>query len=52
LKEEGEVVSAKVPAKVKRAITRAIDKGLAMSESDYIRDAVVLKLQKDGLLEA
>lgn len=48
--ELAEPVSAKVPAKVKRAVERAVRKGLAVTESAYVCDAVVEKVQKDGLL--
>jgi len=47
---EGEVVSAKVPNKIKTAITKALEKGFAMNESDYLRKAIIEKLKKDGLL--
>lgn len=48
--EPTEPVSAKVPAKVKRAVERAVKKGLAITESAYVCDAVVTKVQDDGLL--
>lgn len=48
--KEAEVVSAKVPANIKTGIIKAIKQGLAMNESDYIREAVVKKLREDGLL--
>jgi hypothetical protein len=47
---EKEVVSAAVPPKIKTATIKAIDKGLAISESDYLRKALIEKLEKDGLL--
>jgi len=48
--ESTEPISTKVPGKVKRAVERAVRKGLAVSESAYVCDAVVEKVQKDGLL--
>ncbi len=48
--EPSEQVSGKVPAKVKQAVERAVRKGLAISESAYVCDAVIEKVQKDGLL--
>ncbi len=48
--EPSEPIAAKVPAKIKRGVERAIRKGLAVSESAYVCDAVIEKVQKDGLL--
>lgn len=48
--EKAEIVSSAVPPKVKVAITKAIAKGLAVTESDYIRNALVKKLKDDELL--
>lgn len=50
VEKEGEVVSAKVPANIKVAITKALKKGLAMNESDYLREAIIKKLKEDELL--
>jgi len=49
-KDDGEVVSAKIPANVKTAIEKAVKKGMAMNESDYLRVAVIKKLREDELL--
>ena len=47
---ENPIVSSAVPPKVKAAIAKAIAKGLAVTESDYIRNALVKKLAEDGVL--
>lgn len=49
-KELSKQINAKVRPIVKNAVLKAVDKGLAQSEADYVRGAVVKELRKDGLL--
>ena len=50
MKPVSEQVGSKVPPRVKQAIERAVEKGLAVTPSDYIREAIIDKLKKDKLL--
>jgi|GEM_PF-4822902 len=48
--EETEAVSVRLPTEITNALKKAIKKGKAVSESDYLRDAIRKKLREDGLL--
>lgn len=48
--QESEQIGGRVPPNVKRAIEKAVAKGYAITESDYVREAVVQKLREDKLL--
>ena len=49
-KELSQQIAAKVRPIVKRKVLAAVNKGLAQSESDYVRKWVINGLRKDGLL--
>jgi Arc/MetJ-type ribon-helix-helix transcriptional regulator len=48
--EKMRFVGVRVPTDVAKAIDMAVETGKAVTPSDYLRDALRLKLREDGLL--
>lgn len=48
--KENVLIAGRVPPVAKTAIRKAIDKGLAANESDYVRKSVINELRRNGLL--
>lgn len=45
------VSRARVGKRTKQALAKAVKKGIALNESDYIRRALDKQLREDGLIE-
>ena len=48
--ENAVLIAGRVPPAAKDAIEKAVKKGLAANESDYVRKSVIKELRKDGFL--